>query len=78
MKSTNTYLYFFLRGHGNEFSNLIGSLSDADFPISAHRHGNAYVSFSPFAYKAIKRKSFFQNSFSLDKKLQKQKFSFQN
>ena len=46
--------------------------------LSAHGHGNAYVSFSPFAYKVIKRKSFFQNSFSFDKKLHKQKFSFQN
>ena len=45
--------YFFPRGHGNEFSNLIGCLRGPDFPISAHGHGNAYVSFRPFVYKAI-------------------------
>ena len=44
---------FFSRGHGNELSNLIGSLHGSDFPISAHGHGNGYVSFCPFIYKAI-------------------------
>lgn len=37
-------LFFFSRGHGNEFNNLIGSLCRPDFPISAHGHHNAYVS----------------------------------
>jgi len=32
---------FFPRGHGNEFSNLIGSLRYPDFLISSHGHGNA-------------------------------------
>ena len=47
------FYFFFPRRHGNEFSNLIGSLRVPDFPISAHGHGNAYVSSCPFAYKAI-------------------------
>ena len=46
-------IHFFPRGHGNEFGDLIGSLRGPDFPISAHGHANAYVSFSPFVYKAI-------------------------
>ena len=45
-------------------------------------HGNAYVSFSPFVYKVFlkpfKSKSLFQNSFLSDKKVEKQKLSFQN
>ena len=28
--------YFFLRGHGNESCNLIGSLAGQHFPISTH------------------------------------------
>ena len=28
--------HFFPRGHGNEFSDLTGSLPCLDFPISAH------------------------------------------
>ena len=41
---------FFLRGHGNEFRNMIGSLRGRDFPISAQGYGNAYVSFCPFVW----------------------------
>ena len=44
---------FFQRGHGNEFSNLIGSLRGPDFLISVHGHGNAYMSFYPFVYKVF-------------------------
>ena len=39
---------FFPRGHSKEFSDLIASLRGPDFPISAHVHGNAFVSFCPF------------------------------
>ena len=38
-------LDFFPRGHSNKFGNLIGSLCSVDFSVSAHRHGNAYLSF---------------------------------
>ena len=79
---------FFQRGDGNEFSNLIGSLRGPDFPVSAHGHCNAYLSFYPFvcslfslrflSSKPFKCKSFFQNSFLLDKKVEKQKLSLQN
>ena len=34
-----------------EFSNLIGSFSCPDFPISVHGHSNAYESVCPFVYK---------------------------
>ena len=37
----NNPFYFFPRGHGNEFINLIGSLGGPDFPISARGHGDA-------------------------------------
>ena len=50
---------FFPRGHGNEFGDLIGSLRGPYFPICAHGHGNAYVSFSPFVYKAISVQTLF-------------------
>ena len=40
----NTYVYFFLRGHGNESCNLIGSQPGTFFPISALGHGNTFVS----------------------------------
>ena len=36
---------FFLRGHGNEFNNLIGSITGPDFPISAYGHDNSYIIF---------------------------------
>ena len=49
-------LYFFPRGHGNEFRNLIGSLRGSDFPISAHGHGNVCESFCPFVYKVFLEK----------------------
>ena len=67
-------LSFLPRGHGNEFSNLIGSLRDPHFSIFAHGMGNAYVRFCPCVYKAF----FFQNGFILDKIVEKQKLSFQN
>ena len=56
------FIYFFPRGHGNEFSNLIGSLRGPYFLISAHRHGNAYVSSCAFAYK-VSAKAFFKTAF---------------
>ena len=65
-------------------TNLIGSLRGPDFPISAHGHGNASLTFCPFVYRAafsrkpFMPKSFFQNSFLLDKKVGKQKLSFQD
>ena len=57
------YANFFPKGHGNEFSNLIGSLRGRGSP--AHGHGNTYVSFCPFVYrtgssrKPFKGKSFY-------------------
>ena len=38
----------FPRGHGNDFTNLIGSLRGPAYLISAHGHGDAYVRFCPF------------------------------
>ena len=67
---------FFPRGHGNKFSNLIGSLRYQDFPISSHGHSNAQVSFCPFVCKAIKVQSFFQNIFLLVKKVENKSFLF--
>ena len=75
---SNNWSYFFPSVHGNEFSNLIGSFSCSDFPISAHGHSNAQVSFFPFVCKSFKVQELFQNSFVLDKKVEKQKLSFQS
>ena len=46
LEKWNISFYFFLRGHGNESCNLIGSLPGQYFPISAHGpgHGNAFMS----------------------------------
>lgn len=63
----------------NSAINLLGSLRSPGFPICVHRQSNAYVSFCPFVYKVAfsrkpsKYKSFFQNSFILDKKSLKNK-----
>ena len=63
----------------NSAINLFGSLRSPGFPICVHRQSNAYVSFCPFVYKVAfsrkpsKCKSFFQNSFILDKKALKNK-----
>ena len=52
----------------NSAISLPGSLCCPDFPISAQRHSNTFMSFCLFAYKlafsrkAFKSKSFFQNS----------------
>ena len=54
-----TRFIFCPRGHGNELSNLIGSLRYLDFPISGHDHSNAYVSFCPFVCKAIEVQKLF-------------------
>ena len=43
---------FFQRGHGNEFSNLIGSLCGQEVPVSAHGHSNAYVSLCSFCLQS--------------------------
>ena len=36
--------YFFLKGHGTESRDMIGSYRRPYFPISAHGRGNAFVS----------------------------------
>ena len=69
-------MLFFPRGHGFEFSNLIGSLRGPDFPISAHENGSAYMNFRPFVYKAIKVLRLSSNDFFLDKKVEKNKAFF--
>ena len=65
-----------LRRRGNELSNLIGSLSSPDFPISAHGHGNVEITWvSALLFtKLCKRKTFFL----LDKKVKEQKLSFKS
>ena len=58
-------LYFFqARGHSirSKFSNLIGSLHSAEFPISAHGHDNTYVGFFPFVCH-LSAKAFFKPAF---------------
>ena len=43
-RGLNLNFYFFLRGHSNKYCDLIGSWRSSYFPISAHGHGNAFVS----------------------------------
>ena len=77
LEAVNTYegnyvrynYYVFPRGHGNEFSNLIGSLRGT-------RHGNTW-GFVLWFTEPFKNKSLFQNGVLLDKKVEKQ-LSFQN
>ena len=58
---------------------LLVSLRGPDFPISAHGHGNAYVSFCPFVYKAFFKKIKKKTSCLIGSwKVEKQKLSFQS
>ena len=62
--------YFFPRGHGNEFSNLIGSLRGPDFPISAHGHGKRLREFLSFCLQShLSAKAFFKTAFYWTTKL---------
>ncbi|XP_044167667.1 uncharacterized protein LOC122951693 [Acropora millepora] len=44
------------RGHGNEFSNLIGSLRNPDFPISAHGQGMLSLSKTKWMNRPAKKR----------------------
>lgn len=77
VKKSSFFFFFISRRLGNEFRNLIGSLRGPAFSISALGHGNAEMSFLFFCLQNhLTAKAFFQNSFLLDKKLERPNLSF--
>ena len=54
-----TSLFFFQEGTVTNSTIWLVLHGSPDFPISAHGHGNAHVSFWPFVYKAISAQKVF-------------------